>query len=112
MEQGKSTLVADRRNDLHMLEPMDPAEGNTADGKKKISLADARRMFAHINVESLKKMIEREGHEVINDSKGCNTCILGKMPRPPSSIPNRISWISFDLCAVSTPSYGHHNSEF
>ena len=52
-----------------MLEPIDPVEGNAADEKKKISLAAAHKMFAHINVESPKKMIEREGHEVINDYK-------------------------------------------
>ena len=120
LTQGRLTLTAERRNGLYMLEPKDPVEGNTAEGTergtivKKISLAAAHRIFAHVNVETLRKMIIRSGNQVINDFKGCRACILGKMhrasfkPRPPSSIPNRLGWISSDLCAVSTPSYGQH----
>ena len=118
LSQGKSSLIAERKNGLYVLEPQIPMEGNTAEGsegiKKKVSLAAAHRIFAHMNVDTLRKMIVRDGHEVLNDFKGCNTCILGKMhrasfkPRPPSATPNRLGWVSSDLCAVTTPSYGQH----
>ena len=90
LTQGKSMLTAERRNALYMLEPRDPVEGNTADGTesgthvKKISLAAAHRIFAHVNVETLRKMIIRSGNQVINDFKGCRACILqgkGKGPQ-------------------------------
>lgn len=116
LTNGDSTLTAERKNGLYVLEPTNPVESNAAEGKvKKISLASAHRIFAHINAEWLRKMIERDGHQVINDFKGCNTCIKGKMHQasfksvPASANASRPGWISTDLCSVSTPSYGQHH---
>ena len=66
-----------------MLHATDHAEVNTADSKKrkKVSLDEMHRTFGHIDVEWLKNLLVREGYEVVNDFKGCNHCIEGKMHR-------------------------------
>ena len=114
---GEVALSAERTNGLYMLTPAGDIESYTAEGKKKkkVSLAATHRTFAHLNVEWLRKLIERAGHEVINDFTTCETCILGKMhrmsfrSRPANSRATRPGWISTDVCSVSTPSYGNHH---
>ena len=66
---GRSKLQAKRRNGLYMLHSANIAEGCKADGKKKkrTSLTEMHRTFAHINIVWLKSMLEREGYEVIQD---------------------------------------------
>ena len=117
LTQGETMIQAERKNGLYLLNTTEFAEINIADSrkKKKVSLTEMHRAFAHINVETLKAFLQREGYEVINDFISCDSCIEGKMHRasfrskPASARAPRIGWINSDTCAVSTTSYGRHN---
>ena len=113
--QGKVAVRAMRSNGLYVLHSSpNPAEVNAADGntkRKKVSLKDMHRTFAHVNTEWLKEMIIREGNEVLDDFVGCDDCTAAKMhqasyrSKPTSALANRIGYINADVCYVKTPSY-------
>ena len=116
LTQGGATVQAERKNGLYILYSSNFAESNVADSdkKKRVSLDEAHRVFSHINVDTLKKMLQREGYEVIPDYTSCKSCVEGKMHRasyrskPASARPPRIGWISSDVCEVRKPSYNKH----
>lgn len=116
LTNGNLTVRAKRCNGLYILNGINNPEGNTADTpKRKVSLDEVHRTFAHINAKTLKQMLERKGYEVIPDFVNCNSCLEAKMPRasfttkPDAARAPRIGWIHSDVCSVSTRSYGGHH---
>ena len=115
--QGQDEIEAKRCNGLFVLSMTEEvqAEGNIAKMKKKMSLLEAHKKFCHINVKTIKQMLEREGHEVVDDFVHCDVCTRGKMhrasfkPKPKSVVAPRTGYIHADLCAVSTKSFGGAN---
>ena len=74
------TVVAERMNGLFVLKAEPPAEVNVANAtsNKRISLKTAHSIFAHINVDTLRQMLVREGYERNDDFISCEPCTQGK----------------------------------
>jgi hypothetical protein len=114
MSQGDNVVCAERKNGLFVFSACEPVEVNVASAnkKKKVSLTQAHKTFAHVNVNTVKEMLSREGFEIINDFVSCDVCTQGKMhrssyrPKPRSVIAPRTGYIHADTCAISTTSYG------
>jgi hypothetical protein len=115
IQLGSCEVYAERCDNLYMFRAMKPAEANVAGLKAKVSLKDAHRIFAHVNADTLKQMLVREGYEVINDFVECEDCIQGKMhrasyrPKPESAVAPGPGYIHADTCSVSTRSIGGAN---
>ena len=115
LQLGESEVCADRRNALFVLCVGEQIEGNVAGLKKKVSLREVHRIFAHVGVDALKNMLKREGHEIIDDFVQCEVCIQGKMhrssfkPKRGSAVADRPGYIHADTCAMRTRSLGGSN---
>lgn len=119
---GKDKIIAHRSNGLFSFSAIEPAEGNVACNtsskdtssayKGQVSLAQAHRTFAHINIDTVKHMLKREGYEVRNDFTTCSVCTRGKMHRssyrrkPTRVVAPRIGYMHADLCSLDVTTYG------
>ena len=82
LKKGNTSVHAMRHSGLYLLNAVNIAEGNDAESsppkKRSVSLTEAHRTFAHINVARLKIMLENEGYEVIPDFVECKSSIYTK----------------------------------
>ena len=80
--------------------------------KQPVSLKQVHELFAHINKEALKQLLNLEGIKYTEDFDQCETCIQAKQTR--SSYRNRpedgkasdLGTFTGDLCSTSEPSLG------
>lgn len=113
--QGSNRVCAGRTNGLFVFSATDMAETNVASATKAVSLSQVHRTFAHVNVDTLRKMLRREGYKVTEDFRQCEDCVKGKQHRasnrqkPTSAVATRLGEIHCDLCSVNTESFGRHN---
>lgn len=115
LRQNGSELIAGQVNGLYVLEADDPVEANAVSGTRQVSLKSAHSTFAHINIETLRKMLKKEGFEIVNDFVTCSFCTRAKMhrssyrSRPVGATSPKIGHIFSDVCSLNTPSFGKAN---
>ena len=113
MRKDGLQVEAHRKGGLYVISARPQPEANFIKKiKDGVSLTSVHLAFAHINVETLKKMLSRDGITYVNDFKDCTHCIEGKMrrasyrPKPRSSISSRVGYIHSDTCQMRVKSFG------
>lgn len=88
------------------------SKGRLSENRGPVSLKEAHVIFGHVNKEMVKKLLDLEGFDYIDDFVQCESCIMAKQhrisyhSRPAEGRPQELGYVTGDLCTTTVRSAG------